>query len=120
MHGWENAARKQAMSLMVFEYSTIYAKRAHFVRFLKTTLISGEAAFPAEARTGKALANPSIVAYAPFERQMEWNKTKVDIKSQVHAGANLSIRYGASAKLSGGVEIIYKRLVILVMYLRYT
>lgn len=104
VHGWENADRKQAMSLLVFDYSIMYAKRDHFVKSLKTTFIFDEAAFPAEARPGEAPASPSVVAYAPFERQMEFNKTEADIKSRVHAGANLGINYGASAEASGGVE----------------
>lgn len=49
VHGWENPDKKQAMSLMVFDYTMIYTKRDHFVKSVKTSFSFDEAAFPAEA-----------------------------------------------------------------------
>ena len=104
VHGWETAEKKQAMSLMVFDYRLIYTKRDHFVKSIKTAYLFDEAAFPAEARSGEGPASPSVVAYAPFETLMEWNKTEGEVKNQAHADAKIGINYGASAELSAGGE----------------
>ena len=104
VHGWEKPDRKQAMSLMVFDYEMIYTKRNHFVKSVKTVFTFDEAAYPAEARSGEGPANPAVVAYAPFEREMRWNKTEADVKDGVHADAKFGVDYGASAELSGGRE----------------
>ena len=104
VHGWENPEKKQAMSLMVFDYRLIYTKRDHFVKSIKTAYLFDEAAFPAEARSREGPASPSVVAYAPFETPMEWNKTEGEIKDQAHADAKIGVDYGASAELSAGGE----------------
>ena len=107
VHGWEKPDRKQAMSLMVFDYKVIYTKRDHFVKSVKTLFNFDEAAFPAEGRSGEGPSNPNIVAYAPFERPMKWNKTEADITDQAHVEFKLGASYGVSAELSadGGKEI---------------
>lgn len=102
VHGWENPDKKQAMSLMVFDYTMIYAKRDHFVKSVKTSFSFDEAAFPAEARSEEGPSNPSVVAYAPFAGSMAWNKTEADVKKQGHIDAKIGANDGGSAELSGG------------------
>lgn len=104
VHGWETPEKRQAMSLMVFDYRLIYAKRDHFVKSVKTAYLFDEAAFPAEARSGDKSASPSVVAYAPFETPTEWNKTEGEVKDQAHADAKIGGSYGATAELSTGGE----------------
>ena len=104
VHGWESAEKKQAMSLMVFDYRLVYTKRDHFVKSVKTEYLFDEAAFPAEAGSGEGPASPSVVAYAPFETPMEWNKTEGEVKNQAHADAKIGINYGVNAELSAGGE----------------
>ena len=104
VHGWEKPDKKQAMSLMVFDYELNYTKRDHFVKSVKTTFFFDEAAYPAEARPTDGPANPSVVAYAPFERPMVWNKTEADVKNQTHGDAKIGIDYGVTGELSGGRE----------------
>ena len=104
VHGWENAEKQQAMTLMVFDYRLIYTKREHFVKSIKTSFVFDEAAFPAETRSGEGPASPNVVAYAPFEKSMEWKKTEAEVKIQAHGDAKIGIDHGANAELSAGRE----------------
>lgn len=92
------------MSVMVFYYIMMCTKRNDYVKSVKTKFTFDEAAFPAESRPGEGPANPSVVAYAPFEREMRWNESEADVKNQAHADASVGVSHGASAELSGGKE----------------
>ena len=102
VHGWENAEKKQAMSLIVFDYRLTYAKREHVVKSIKTSFVFDEAVFPAKERPDEGPASPSVVAYAPFETPMAWNRTEAEVKNRTHVDAKAGASYMASAELSAG------------------
>ena len=104
VQGWENPEKKQAMSLMVFEYRLVYVQRDCFVKSVKTSFVFDEAASSAEEQESQGPANPSVVAYAPFESPMRWNETDAEVKYQAHGSGKIGINYGAQAELSAGGE----------------
>lgn len=104
VHGWRKPDKEQAMSLMVFDYKLHYTKRDHHISSVKTEFIFEEETVPAGSQVGKARADPEVVAYAPFERELRWNETESDVKNQGHADVKLGVNSLVTFELSGGGE----------------
>ena len=96
VHGWDNPDSKQAMSLMVFEFRLSYAARDNYIASVMTKFIFKD------SEVGEGGANPQVVAYAPFEREMRWNKTEAEVKAESHYDASIGVSYIASADAGGG------------------
>lgn len=103
VHGWNTPEKKLPMSLMVFDYRLLYAKRDHHVASIKTQFTFNEAQSPkAVAQVGAARAEPQVVAYAPFERKVTWNETEADVKTQGYGSGKVGWNSGVTAELGGG------------------
>ena len=100
VHGWEKPDKKQAMSLMVFDYKLHYTKRDHYISSVKTEFIFDEATLATEL--GEERADPEVVAYAPFERELRWNETEADVKNEGHGDAKLGANFVVKAEASAG------------------
>ena len=98
VHGRDNPNSDQAMSLMVFDYRLNYAVRDNYIASVMTKFIFKD------SEIGEGGANPQVVAYAPFEREMRWNKTEADVKVESHWDAKIGVSYIASADAGGGVK----------------
>ena len=85
VHGWENPDKKQAMSLMVFEYTLHYTKTDHYIRSVRTEFVFDERTV--STALGGERANPEVLAYAPFEKELRWNETTADVKNERHGDA---------------------------------
>ena len=79
VYGWDNPDSKQAMSLMVFEYRLSYAVRDNYIASVMTKFIF------MDSEVGEGGANPQVVAYAPFEREMRCNKTEAVVLTGAHS-----------------------------------
>ncbi|KAL2046275.1 hypothetical protein N7G274_001722 [Stereocaulon virgatum] len=100
VHGWENPDKQQAVSLMVFDYKLHYTKGDYYIRSVETEFVFDE--MTVSTALGGERANPEVLAYAPFEKELRWNETTADVKNERHGDAKVGGNYIATAEVSAG------------------
>ena len=101
IHGWEDATRKQPMTLVVFDCHLSCSERKYRFQSGRIWFQFGEDSF-APGSNIDAKASPEVVAYAPFTKTAKWNETEVEIRRKLGGGGKVGVDYGA--KVEGNVD----------------
>jgi hypothetical protein len=101
IHGWEDATRKQPMSLLVFDCHLSCSERKYRFQSARIWFQFGEDSF-APSTNNDAKASPEVVAYAPFAKTTKWNVTEAEIRRKLAGGGKVGVDY--VAKVEGNLD----------------
>jgi len=103
MHGWETPARTQPMTLLVFSVKL----NCHSPKFRFQSVrmwLAFDEDDKADPPNTAELARPTVVGYAPFVRDEEWNASEESIAKTTSYGGELGASYVVSATVNTGRE----------------